>query len=70
MGDVAKMDKEWDMFCRTFDLKHYHKAMKQWVDIENEGIHPIDLLKVNTKQILEKEGFQFPEVARNQYAAD
>jgi hypothetical protein len=70
MTNVVQMDKDWDTFCRTFDMKHFHKAMNEWVEIEQEGVLPIDLLKVNTKQILEKEGFSFPEVAQNEYAQE
>ena len=70
MADVIKMDKEWDMFCRTFDMKHFHNAMEKWVEIDQEGVLPVELLKVNTKQILQKEGFSFPEVIQNQYAQD
>jgi len=49
MADVIKMDKEWDMFCRTFDMKHFHNAMEKWVEIDQEGVLPVELLKVNTK---------------------
>lgn len=49
MTDVVKMDKEWDMFCRTFDMKHFHNAMEKWVEIDQQGVLPVDLLKVNTK---------------------
>jgi hypothetical protein len=30
-------------------MSHYTSAMQQWADIDQEGIHPIDVLKVNTK---------------------
>jgi len=30
-------------------MKHFHKAMKEWVEIDAEGALPVDLLKVNTK---------------------
>ena len=57
MATVVQMDKDWDVFCRNFDVNYFKKAMKQWVQIDQDGVLPIDLLKVNTKQILEKEGF-------------
>ena len=34
MTNVVQMDKDWDKFCRTFDMKHFHKAMNEWVEIE------------------------------------
>lgn len=61
---IKDMNGVWNNFCQTFNLDKWQEAQEMWTKLEKEGVQPLPLLQVNSKEIFEK-GFSFPEVAKN-----
>ena len=70
--EKADFKTQMDKFSRSLDREDFDKALEMKTNlIENENVakEELDKVKISTRALYQK-GFQFAEVARNDYAAE
>ena len=67
-GEVDKMKKEWDLFCRSLSPEHLDQAQALAQELAKQG-HPQPPLEAYTKQIYEKQ-FKSPGMAQHEEAVN
>ena len=65
---IKEMKKQWNLFQRGLEVENWQKAQQIQADLTEQKVH-FQPLKVDTKSIYAQQ-FSFPEVAKNDYAAD